>query len=176
MLKPRFISFHLHFPQFVRFGQKRKVFFQRAFTVIELMVTLAIVGVIATIAAPAYENYRDRINTAQAIADIKTIEGMLERFYGSNNRYPLSLTEAGANNIVDPWGNAYQYTNLSDPSIRNVTGLARKDRNLVPINSDFDLYSQGKDGRSVSPLTASQSRDDIVRANNGRYVGLASGY
>ncbi len=176
MLEPRFISFHFHFPQFVCIGQKKVVFFQRAFTVIELMVTLAIVGVIATIAAPAYENYRDRIDNAKAVADIKTIEGKLESYYGNNNRYPPSLTEAGANNILDPWGNPYQYMNLSDPGIKNVTGKARKDHNLHPINSDFDLYSQGKDGKSVSPLTASPSRDDIIRANNGRYIGLASGY
>jgi len=45
---------------------------------------------------------------------------------------------------------------------------------MVPINSDFDLYSMGKDGRSVAPLTAKDSRDDIVRANDGGYVGLAS--
>ncbi len=176
MLKPRFVQIHCHFSRFVQIKQNKIYFFQRAFTVIELMVTLAIVAVISTVAVPAYENYQNRINTAQAIADIKKIEGLLERYYSSNNRYPPSLTEAEANNILDPWGNPYQYTNLSDPSIRNVTGIARKDRNLVPINSDFDLYSMGKDGRSVSPLTASQSRDDIVRANNGRYVGVASGY
>ena len=55
-------------------------------------------------------------------------------------------------------------------------GQARKDHDLVPINTDFDLYSQGPDGRSAPPLTAAMSRDDIVRANNGRYIGEAEGY
>lgn len=50
----------------------------------------------------------------------------------------------------------------------------RKDRFLVPINSDFDLYSMGKDGESVAPLNAAKSRDDVVRAANGAFVGLAS--
>jgi general secretion pathway protein G len=53
-------------------------------------------------------------------------------------------------------------------------GKARKDKFLVPINSDYDLYSDGQDGQSASPLTAKASQDDIVRAANGRYVGLAS--
>jgi general secretion pathway protein G len=53
-------------------------------------------------------------------------------------------------------------------------GQARKDRNLVPINSDYDLYSVGPDGRSVPPLTAHHSQDDIVRARNGAYIGPAS--
>jgi general secretion pathway protein G len=52
----------------------------------------------------------------------------------------------------------------------------RKDKNLVPINTDFDLYSLGKDGESVGPLTAIPSRDDIVRANNGSYIGRADSY
>jgi len=53
-------------------------------------------------------------------------------------------------------------------------GRARKDRFLVPINSDFDLYSMGRDGESVPPLAAPKSRDDVVRAANGAFVGLAS--
>jgi general secretion pathway protein G len=52
----------------------------------------------------------------------------------------------------------------------------RMDRFLVPINSDFDLYSMGPDGRSVAPMTARMSRDDIVRASNGRFVGPATEY
>jgi general secretion pathway protein G len=55
-------------------------------------------------------------------------------------------------------------------------GGARKDRFLVPINSDFDLYSMGVDGESVGPLTAKKSHDDIIRANDGGYYGLASNF
>jgi general secretion pathway protein G len=55
-------------------------------------------------------------------------------------------------------------------------GQVRKDKNLVPINADFDLYSMGKDGASVPPLTAQASRDDIVRGSNGRFVGLGSDF
>jgi general secretion pathway protein G len=52
----------------------------------------------------------------------------------------------------------------------------RRDKNLVPINTDFDLYSVGKDGVTVSPLTAAQSRDDVVRANDGTFIGLGEDY
>jgi general secretion pathway protein G len=44
------------------------------------------------------------------------------------------------------------------------------------LNSDYDLYSMGEDGESVPPLTAKQSRDDIIRANNGGFIGLAADY
>lgn len=55
-------------------------------------------------------------------------------------------------------------------------GGARKDRFLVPINSDFDLYSMGKDGESVGPLTAKKSHDDVIRANDGGFYGLAANF
>jgi len=55
-------------------------------------------------------------------------------------------------------------------------GQARKDRRLVPINPDFDLYSFGKDGQSAAPLTALNSLDDVVRGSGGGYVGLARLY
>ena len=53
---------------------------------------------------------------------------------------------------------------------------ARKDRFLVPINSTYDLYSVGKDGKTVAALTAKASKDDIVRANDGAFIGLAVKY
>jgi len=42
---------------------------------------------------------------------------------------------------------------------------------MVPVNSDYDLYSMGSDGKSRPPFTARASLDDIVRASNGGYVG-----
>jgi general secretion pathway protein G len=46
----------------------------------------------------------------------------------------------------------------------------------VPLNSDFDLYSKGRDGKSKPNLAAKVSYDDIIRANDGEYVGIASEY
>lgn len=50
------------------------------------------------------------------------------------------------------------------------------DRSLHPLNSDFDLYSMGKDGNTAKPITAKISQDDIIRANDGGFVGLARRY
>lgn len=53
-------------------------------------------------------------------------------------------------------------------------GSARKDGNLVPINTYYDLCSVGKDGKTKLPLRAKDSHDDIIYANDGDYIGLAS--
>jgi general secretion pathway protein G len=57
-----------------------------------------------------------------------------------------------------------------------VKGKIRKDHNLHPLNSEFDLYSMGADGASVSPLTAKASRDDVIWGRDGSFVGLASDF
>lgn len=145
----------------------------RGFTIIELMLGVAIVAVLAGIAYPSYQNYQERVRVTQAVVDIQDISVAVQAFQADNRAYPASLAEVGRAATRDPWGNAYRYTNLWDGASK---GAARKNKNLVPINSDFDLYSMGKDGASVGPLTAKASRDDIVRANDGRFVGLASDY
>ena len=47
-----------------------------------------------------------------------------------------------------------------------------RDGKLHPISADFDLYSVGKDGKTVAPLPPPQSHDDIIRARDGRFIGL----
>jgi general secretion pathway protein G len=46
----------------------------------------------------------------------------------------------------------------------------------VPINSDYDLYSLGADGESRPQLHSAVSRDDVIRARDGGYVGLAENF
>jgi general secretion pathway protein G len=90
--------------------------------------------------------------------------------------FPESLAEVGRAKNTDPWGRPYQYLKIEGKAKKQIQGKWRKDRSLVPINVDFDLYSMGKDGKSKAPLTAKESRDDVVRANNGTFIGLASKY
>jgi general secretion pathway protein G len=103
--------------------------------------------------------------------DIQEISIALERYFLVNNRYPNSLAEIGEARI-DPWGTPYAYLPIEGAKI----GKIRKDKNLHPLNSDYDLYSHGPDKQSQTPLTANHSRDDIIRANNGGFIGVAKDY
>lgn len=140
---------------------------------LELMLAVALVALLAAIAVPSYNGYKQRMAIVTAIGDIRRIEQMLSRYemQSPQRNLPASLAEAGIN-LRDPWGNPYQYLSASDSTI----GEMRKDRGLVPVNTDYDLYSMGPDALSVSPLTSSLSRDDIVRAGNGAFVGSTSDY
>lgn len=156
-------------------GQRTGCGAGRGFTLIEMLAVVAIIAALAAIAMPTYESYVERGRRAAAMADLSIIVAAIDRFYIRTNAYPSSLGELGLDSMRDPWGAAYEYLRIAGDPPPN-RGLLRKDKNLVPINSDYDLYSKGKDGRSRKPLTAADSQDDVIRAGNGAFVGLASDY
>lgn len=146
---------------------------QQGFSILEVLVVIAILGILASIAFPAYENYQDGKNNTVAKADILEIQAAIDKFYIANNRFPANLKEINLEDRRDPWGNPYYYTNISTTANK---GSVRKDKNLTPVNSDYDLYSAGKNGETQLPFTAGVSHDDIVRCNNGSYIGLVIDY
>ena len=158
---------------FIRFVcQERKGLFF-GFTLIELIVVIAIMGTLSSIGVPAYRSYIEKARITKAIMDMRTLEKEIFAYKEANGSLPESLEDINRENLDDPWGNPYQYLNISTATGK---GKMRKDRFLVPINTDFDLYSMGNDGESQTPLTAKASHDDIIRANNGEYIGIASEY
>jgi general secretion pathway protein G len=140
------------------------------FTLVEILICLGIISVLICIAVPTYKWNKERQKTNAAIVDIAVMATTLKGIQLDNREYPEDLPEDLRK--LDPWGNPYQYLRMQGAS----NGKKRKDKSLVPINTDFDLYSMGPDGRSVAPLTAKHSRDDIVRAANGRFIGVATDF
>jgi general secretion pathway protein G len=147
----------------------------KGFGLLELMVVLVVAGLLTSLAIPAYNGFVDRARTARAIGDIASISLEIEKFRLANDVLaPVDLAELPVAMPLDPWGRPYSYLNIAAAGPGN--GAFRKDGNLNPLNTDFDLFSSGKDGDSQGPLNASASRDDIVRANNGAFIGRAEDY
>ena len=147
----------------------------QGFTYLDLMIAVTVGGLLAAVAVPTYATYVERAKVARAIGDISSISLAIDRFELNNDgALPISLDDLPIDVPSDPWGQPYTYLNIRDTG--PPVGDVRKDGKLNPLNTDYDLYSVGKDGDSTGPLNAGASRDDIVRANNGGFVGLGEDY
>jgi general secretion pathway protein G len=142
----------------------------RGITLVELVVVVTIILILAGISVPVYVGYKEKARNERVFAEIRAISLEAFKVFQLNGVGPATLDEVGYGNYLDPWGNPYQYYNIVTATGK---GFMRKDKFLVPINTDFDLYSMGKDGKSVPPLTSPVSKDDFIRANDGEYIGPA---
>jgi len=54
--------------------------------------------------------------------------------------------------------------------------VRRRDGYLFPLNTDYDLFSLGPDGRTTTAISGNNALDDVIRANDGGFFGAASNY
>lgn len=147
----------------------------RGITLVELAIAILIAALIIGTGVPGYFYIVNKARTERAIEQVKEMSRDIDRFRRKNFQYPDSLSEIYSNPPVDPWGNTYKYlkiTNASNPGSIN----PRIDDKLKPLNVDYDLFSEGRDTQSLSPIGASESRDDIIRGKNGDFIGIATDY
>jgi general secretion pathway protein G len=141
-------------------------------SVTELTIVLVIITAVVMVGVPAIGSYVDTIRNTAAVSRLTSLELCLDKYYAENGKYPESLAVIGKASLRDPWGRAFVYVPLSpDEKVRKET--ARKARGYRVINTDYDLYSPGKDGRTDPVINKERCWDDIVRAYNGSYAGVA---
>lgn len=68
---------------------------QKGFTLIELMIVIAIIGILAVIALPAYQDYTARAQVSEAISLMEGQKSAVVEYYADKGKWPTNNTEAG---------------------------------------------------------------------------------
>lgn len=81
---------------------------QKGFTMVELMITVVIIGVLASIAVPSYRNYVMRGKIAEATSNLSALRVSMEQWFQDNRTY-LTACDGTAPDVAMPTAPAVQY-------------------------------------------------------------------
>mgnify|MGYP003860510105 CR=1 FL=1 len=68
---------------------------QQGFTLIELMIVVAIIGILAAVALPAYQDYTKRSHVAEGLSLASGAKAAVSEYYSSEGSWPSSNAAAG---------------------------------------------------------------------------------
>ncbi|HGL9171030.1 TPA: pilin, partial [Neisseria gonorrhoeae] len=117
---------------------------QKGFTLIELMIVIAIVGILAAVALPAYQDYTARAQVSEAILLAEGQKSAVTEYYLNHGEWPKDNTSAGVASASDIKGKYVK-------SVTVTNGVVTAEMNSSNVNKEIQgkklsLWARREDG------------------------------
>lgn len=122
---------------------------QAGFTLIELMITVAIIGILATIAYPSYTNYVKRAQIPQATGELSQMRNRMERYYQDNRTYANGGACGATASTVNQFTVACATSNGGQAYTITATGSGAMAGFVFTIDQNNAKTSQTKFGSTI---------------------------
>ncbi|HFC8175265.1 TPA: pilin [Neisseria meningitidis] len=145
---------------------------QKGFTLIELMIVIAIVGILAAVALPAYQDYTARAQVSEAILLAEGQKSAVTEYYLNHGKWPDGNSDAGVATSSEIKGKYVEKVEVKN-GVVTATMLSSGVNNEIK-GKKLSLWAKRQNG-SVKwfcgqPVTRAKADADAVTAANGKQI------
>jgi type IV pilus assembly protein PilA len=138
---------------------------QQGFTLIELMIVVAIIGILAAIAIPAYQDYTIRAQVSEGLSLMDGAKTAVAEFYTNRGTFPAGNASAGLATAASITGSYVSQVEVTDGVINAKFSSSGSQKANAKIDGDVLTLSPLAQGGSVSWVCKTGSP-----AINNRYL------